>query len=117
MRAMALKRYGPLEDMEKIELSLPEPKKGEVRVRVHASALNPADYKVGLGQVKFMRSRHFPMVLGNEISGVIEAVGENSNCKVGGELLRKRSSREPMRSPPSPQEYLTFRLPLRQLQA
>jgi NADPH:quinone reductase-like Zn-dependent oxidoreductase len=83
MRAMALRKYGHLEDMEKIELPLPEPKKGEVRVRVHASALNPADYKVGLGQVKFLRARRFPMVLGNDFSGVIEAVGENSDWKIG----------------------------------
>ena len=83
MRAMALKKYGPLEDMLAIEMPLPEPNKGEVRVRVHASALNPADYKVGLGEVKFMRSRHFPMVLGNDFSGVIEAVGENTDWEIG----------------------------------
>jgi NADPH:quinone reductase-like Zn-dependent oxidoreductase len=83
MRAMALKKYGPLEEMSKIDLPLPEPRKGEVRVRVHASALNPADYKVGLGEVKFMRARSFPMVLGNDFSGVIEAVGERSDWKIG----------------------------------
>ncbi|MEO8471579.1 MAG: NADP-dependent oxidoreductase [Chryseolinea sp.] len=83
MRALGLKRYGSLEGFAPIELTLPEPRRGEVRVHVHASAINPADYKVALGELKFVHARNFPMILGYDFSGVIEALGEDSEWKIG----------------------------------
>lgn len=83
MRAIGLRQYGSLNGLAPIELPLPEPRKGEIRVRVHASAINPADYKVGLGEVKFLHARNFPMVLGYDFSGVIDAVEEGSEWKIG----------------------------------
>ncbi|CAA9505516.1 MAG: hypothetical protein AVDCRST_MAG96-2195 [uncultured Segetibacter sp.] len=83
MRAIGLKQYGSLDGFAPIELSLPEPRKGEVRVRVHASAINPADYKVALGELKFVHARNFPMILGYDFSGVIEALGEGSEWNIG----------------------------------
>ncbi len=46
-----------------------------MRVRVHATALNPADYKVAQGQMTFLHARTFPLVLGYDFSGVVDAVG------------------------------------------
>ena len=84
MRAIGLAQYGSLEQLASITLPVPEPGRGEVRVRVHASALNPADYKVALGEVKFLHARNFPMVLGYDFSGVVEQLGaETSGFKVG----------------------------------
>jgi NADPH:quinone reductase-like Zn-dependent oxidoreductase len=75
LRAIGLDRYGPLESLHPITLPLPEPGRGELRVRVHASALNPADFKVCTGEVKLLHARNFPMVLGYDYSGVVELVG------------------------------------------
>lgn len=75
MRALTAKRYGPLEDLRVIDLARPEPGVGEVRVRVVASALNPADYKVAQGRMTFLHGRRFPLVLGYDYSGVVEALG------------------------------------------
>ncbi len=77
IRALATDRYGELDRLRVTELPLPEPGEGEVRVRVCASALNPADYKVALGTVKFLHARNFPMVLGYDFSGVVDAIGRN----------------------------------------
>lgn len=79
MRALATDRYGELEGLKVIEMPVPEPGAGEVRVRVVASALNPADYKVALGKVKFLHARNFPMVLVYDFSGTAEAVGRDVN--------------------------------------
>jgi len=87
IRAIALQQYGSLDGFTLIELPVPEPGKGEVRVRVHASAINPAEYKVALGELKFVHARNFPMVLGYDFSGVIEAVGEGAEWKVGDEVF------------------------------
>lgn len=75
MRAICLNRYGSIDGLVQLELPLPQPKRGQVRVTVHASALGPADLKVALGENKFLHARKFPMVLGYDFSGVIDAVG------------------------------------------
>ncbi len=75
MKAMAVPTYGPLENLAQIDLPLPTPGAGEVRVRVAASALNPADYKVILGTLKFLHARNRPLVMGYDFSGTVDAVG------------------------------------------
>ncbi len=61
--------------MAQVEAPLPEPAGGEVRVRVVASALNPADYKVILGTMKFLHGRRRPLVVGYDFSGTVDAIG------------------------------------------
>ena len=75
MKVMAAPGYGPLEALAETEAPLPNPGRGEVRVRVVASALNPADYKVILGTLKFLHARNRPLVVGYDFSGTIDAVG------------------------------------------
>jgi NADPH:quinone reductase len=88
MRAMAIPGYGPLDQLKPITLPEPKPGADEVLIRVHASALNPAYYKVILGKVKFLHARNFPMVLGYDFSGVIESLGQNvANYKIGDEVF------------------------------
>jgi NADPH:quinone reductase-like Zn-dependent oxidoreductase len=75
MKAMAAPTYGPLERLAQIDAPLPTPGRGEVRVRVVASALNPADYKVLLGTMKILHARNRPLVVGYDFSGTVDAVG------------------------------------------
>lgn len=72
---MAAAGYGPLERLAQIDSLLPTPGRGEVRVRVVASALNPADFKVLLGTMKFLHARNRPLVVGYDFSGTVDAVG------------------------------------------
>lgn len=84
MNVMATDGYGAIERLSLMRIPLPEPGKGEVRVRVHASALNPADYKVITGSMKFLHARNRPLVVGYDFSGVIDKVGaEVTAFKVG----------------------------------
>ncbi len=75
MRAICLTKYGSIENFAIADLPTPEPRRGQIRVRVHASAVGPADFKVATGLVKFLHGRRFPMVLGYDFSGVVDAVG------------------------------------------
>ena len=43
MRAITFDRYGPPDVLTLVDLPTPEPKRGEVLVRVRASGVNPAD--------------------------------------------------------------------------
>lgn len=84
MRAMCLESYGSIDRPVQRDLPTPVPKKGQVRVKVCASALGPADYKVGQGDNKFLHGRKFPMVLGYDFSGVVDSVGPgDSRWKIG----------------------------------
>jgi len=88
MRAIAAPAYGPLERLAQVDTPLPTPGRGEVRVRVVASALNPADYKVLLGTMKFLHARNRPLVVGYDFSGTIDAVGPSvTGVSVGDDVF------------------------------
>ena len=74
MKAVLIREYGD-NDVVKIEsVDRPEPKAGEVRVKVHTAGVNPIDYKIrnGAGQRLGMT---LPIHLGGELVGVIEQLG------------------------------------------
>ena len=55
------------------ETDIPTPGPGEVLVEIHATALNPVDWKIQ--KYDFM-IESYPTVLGTDSSGVIKALGE-----------------------------------------
>lgn len=67
---------------------VPAPGRGQVLVRVEASSVNPIDAKrsTGYGQriLALKGAGRFPLVLGNDLAGVVQAVGAGvSSCKPG----------------------------------
>ncbi len=81
MRTLRLHRYGePADVLSLEEASVPDPKTNQIRVRVHACALNPADWVLCLG---FMAST-LPRGIGLDVSGTVDAVGADvTNVRVG----------------------------------
>ncbi|WP_371879559.1 NADP-dependent oxidoreductase [Nannocystis punicea] len=75
MRAYVLTRYGGPAAAELREVPVPTPGPNELRIRVHAAGLNPVDYKTRAGQLRVIRSYPLPIVLGNELAGIVEACG------------------------------------------
>jgi alcohol dehydrogenase len=73
MKALAIHRYKAR--MEMMELPQPEPGPGDLLVRVRAASVNPLDYKIRDGDVKVLLSYSFPLVLGTDLAGDVEAVG------------------------------------------
>jgi NADPH2:quinone reductase len=74
MKANVIERFGPLEVLEYRELPTPEPKAGEVLVRVTASGVNLGDTLIRSGTAGLPLQP--PLILGSEAAGVIEALGE-----------------------------------------
>ena len=68
MKAIVIHETGGPEVMHLEEIDRPEPGEGEVLVRVHAASVNPVDWKYRQGRA----SDSLPMVLGKDISGVVE---------------------------------------------
>jgi len=75
MRAIAYQRYGSPEALELIELPVPVPKADEVLVRTSYASINPIDWKIGEGRMKGRFDFNFPLVVGRDLAGVVESVG------------------------------------------
>lgn len=73
MRQVWIARRGGPEVLEVREAPDPEPKSGEVRIRVRASGVNFADIMARLGQ--YPDAPPIPCVVGYEVAGVVDAAG------------------------------------------
>lgn len=75
MKAAVLTRFGGTDAFELREVSVPRVEPRQVRVRVHATAVNPLDYQVRRGD--YADHVPLPAITGHDISGVIEEVGSH----------------------------------------
>lgn len=73
MKAIAIDDYGAQPGLH--ELPVPQPGEGEVLVRVRASSVNGFDVAVAGGYLKGMMEHRFPVVLGKDFAGIVEAAG------------------------------------------
>lgn len=86
MKAMLSTAPGGPETLELTELPTPEPKKGEVLVRVRAAGLNFPDTLIIRDMYQMKPPR--PFAPGGEVAGDVEAVGEGvTNVAVGDRVL------------------------------
>src|SRR6267154_409257 len=87
MKAIRIHNYGGPEVLHYEGAPRPEPQAGEVLVRVHAAGVNPIDWKVREGHVKDFWHHKFPLILGWDLSGVVEELGRGvSRFKIGDEV-------------------------------
>lgn len=86
MKAVRIHRYGGLEVLQYEEAPRPSPQAKEVLIRVRAAGVNPLDWKVRAGYATDWNLT-FPLILGYDVAGVIEAVGaEVEHFTIGDEV-------------------------------
>ncbi|WP_454050570.1 NADP-dependent oxidoreductase [Cellulomonas sp. Marseille-Q8402] len=73
MRAIAIAESGAQPQVH--DVATPEPAEGEVRVRVHAASVNGFDLSVAGSHLVGMMEHRFPVVIGKDFAGVVDAVG------------------------------------------
>ncbi len=75
MKAIVINEYGNENVLSYTDVERPEPKAGEVLVKVNGAAVNPADWKIrdGMGESFGFK---FPLILGGDIAGTVAAVGD-----------------------------------------
>ncbi|MFE4393961.1 MULTISPECIES: NADP-dependent oxidoreductase [Streptomycetaceae] len=74
-KAIAFPEFGGADVLRPIDIELPAPGPGQVRVAVRAVGVNPLDHKLRTGELAGFFPVSFPYVPGFEVSGVVEAVG------------------------------------------
>jgi NADPH:quinone reductase-like Zn-dependent oxidoreductase len=90
MKAVCIYSYGGPGVLVYEDAPRPLPGEGEVLVKVHAAGVNPVDWKIREGHLKEMLHHTLPLVLGWDVSGVVEALGANtSRLNVGDEVFSR----------------------------
>ena len=86
MRAVVISRFGGPEVLETRQVPDPVPSPREVRVAVHAAAVNPVDASNRADGT--WASLRLPTILGSDFSGVIDSVGANvGDWRLGDEVF------------------------------
>ena len=78
MKAVVLYEYGDVNKLQ-FENDQQEPPFGpsEVRVRVHATSINPVDWKIRSGAARSRMPVDFPAILGRDLAGEVVDVGRD----------------------------------------
>lgn len=84
MKAVMLSEFGGPEKLELRDVETPRPGRGEVLVKVHASAVNPVDLKIRAG---LPIGPALPAILGADLAGTVVGLGEDvAGFKVGDQV-------------------------------
>ncbi len=75
MKAALIDRYGSNDRVRVTDVAVPGIGAQDLLVRVHAASVNPLDVKMRDGKLKALLKYQFPLVLGNDLSGVVAEVG------------------------------------------
>jgi NADPH:quinone reductase-like Zn-dependent oxidoreductase len=81
MKAVMLRQLGGPEQLGIEDLALPEPGPGQVRIRLHASALNRRDVWITLGQYPGIR---LPCSMGSDGAGAVDQLGADAPTELLG---------------------------------
>lgn len=85
MKAVQIDRFGGPDVMEIVDVPMPEPGEGQVRIKVEAAGLNYADIMIRQGT--YIDEIPLPYRLGREFCGVIDKVGPGTNGLVKGQRV------------------------------
>jgi NADPH:quinone reductase-like Zn-dependent oxidoreductase len=83
MKAAYLEKFGGPEVLQYGDVPDPVPAAGEVVVDVHAATVNAADWKFRAGEYARHANVKFPQIPGRDFSGVVGALGDGADLKVG----------------------------------
>ncbi|WP_345779748.1 NADP-dependent oxidoreductase [Haloplanus halobius] len=77
MKAVRMHEFGSPDVLRYEDAPRPDPVDDDVLVRVHAAGVNPVDWRIrqGMQMVSMLPENPFPIILGMDVSGVVEEVG------------------------------------------
>jgi alcohol dehydrogenase len=75
MKAFIVDRYG--DSVRAGEMPAPELRDDDVLVQIHAASINPLDLKIRDGRLKLVLPYRLPLILGNDLAGVVVQIGSS----------------------------------------
>lgn len=90
MKAFVVDRYGRKQSLRFGEMPKPDLRDDDVLIRVYAAGVNPLDSKIRDGEFKLILPYHLPLILGNDVAGVVVQVGSRvRRFKLGDEVYAR----------------------------
>lgn len=90
MKAIGFNHYGSAQELQMIDLPVPQPGDHQVVVKLKATSINPIDWKTRQGYLQKMFAWEFPIVVGWDAAGIITEVGQHVTAwQVGDEVLAR----------------------------
>ena len=77
MKAFILERYGKTNSIRAGDMPDPAVGDDDVLVQIHAASVNPLDIKIRDGAFKLILPYRLPLILGNDLAGVVVKVGSH----------------------------------------
>lgn len=74
-KAVRIHHFGGPEVLQLDDITVPPPEDDQVIIRIHAASENPVDYKIREGSYPAITEDQLPVVLGRDVSGVVEICG------------------------------------------
>jgi NADPH:quinone reductase-like Zn-dependent oxidoreductase len=92
MKAFVVERYGDADAVRAADVPDPSVGDQDVLVQIHAASVNPLDVKTRDGDFKVILPYRVPFILGNDLAGVVVAVGAGvTRFAVGDEVYARPS--------------------------
>ena len=90
MKAQIINRYGKHVALQTAEMPAPEMREDDVLVQIHAAGVNVLDAKIKSGEFKFILPYRLPLILGNDVAGIVVGVGSRvKRFKLGDEVYAR----------------------------
>ncbi|MCB1177943.1 MAG: NADP-dependent oxidoreductase [Leptospiraceae bacterium] len=87
MKAIIINKYGEIPFLTSDYPKPNSPASDEVLINMKAGSINPIDWKTAEGKVKILIKYSFPILMGNDGSGVVESIGSDvKDFKAGDEV-------------------------------
>lgn len=87
MKAVFIRKYGSNDVVEIGDVPQPRCAAGTVLIKVHAASVNPLDWKVRSGMLRFVTGSTFPKVLGSECAGEVVETGGPSKFRLVDQVI------------------------------
>lgn len=90
MKAFIIDRYGKKDGLRAAEMPDPELREDDVLVQIHAAGVNLLDSKIRDGEFKLILPYRLPIILGNDVAGVVVKAGSKvRRFKAGDEVYAR----------------------------
>ena len=90
MKAFIVDRYGSADRVRSEDVPTPDMREGDALIQIHAAGVNPLDSKIRGGGFRLILPYRFPLILGNELAGVVVRVGSRvQRFKPGDEVYAR----------------------------
>lgn len=87
MQAMVYDEYGDASVLHAAEIPTPERLPGQILIEMHATSVNPIDYRMRNGEIKALLMGGFPRVPGLDVAGVVADCADDAPFQIGDRVM------------------------------